>query len=61
VALIARPVVHLLQGAPVVVVNWDIGMGKGILIKRDARLSYAASEIDNLKPVPIVMIIPIAV
>ncbi len=53
-ALIARLVVHLLQGAFVVAVNWDMGMGKGILIKQSARSSYAASGIGNLKPVPIV-------
>jgi len=58
VALIAGLVVHLVQGAFVVVVNWDTEMGKGILEKRNVRLRYAASEIDNLKPVPIVPNIP---
>jgi hypothetical protein len=61
VALIARLVVHLLQGAFVVVVNWSTGMGKGLLIKRNVRLRYAASGIDNLKPVPIVTITSIVV
>jgi hypothetical protein len=54
VALIAELVVHLLQAASVVVVNWDMGMGGGTLAKRNAKLKYAASGINSLKPVLIV-------
>jgi hypothetical protein len=61
VALIAGLVVHLLQGAFVVVVNWDTGMGKGILIKRNVGSRYAASGINNLKPVLIVTITSIVI
>jgi len=58
-ARIARPVVHLLQGAIVAAANWDMKVEKEISINLDARLRCAASETDNLKPVPIALIIPI--
>ena len=39
--------------------NWDMKMEKEISINLDARLKSAASEIEDLKPVPIALIIPI--
>ena len=57
---IVKPVVYLLQGVVVVAANWDMKMEKGILINLDVRLKCAASEIDNLKPAPIDLIILLA-
>jgi hypothetical protein len=57
---IVKPVVPLLQGVIAVAANWDMKVAKGILIKLDVRLKFAASEIDNLKPAPIVLIILLA-
>jgi hypothetical protein len=56
---IVRPVVHLLQGAIVAAANWDMKLEKEASKNLDVRLKCAASEIDNLKPVPIALIIPI--
>lgn len=57
---IVKPVVPLLRGAIVVVANWDMKVAKEILINLDVRLKFAASEIDNLKHAPIVLIILLA-
>jgi len=56
---IVKPVVHF-QKEIVVVVNWDMKVEKETLTELNARLSCAASRKENLKPVPIALIIPLA-
>jgi hypothetical protein len=58
VAHTAKPVVPPLQGVDAVDANWDTKVEKEILIKPDVKLNSVAFEIDNLKPVPIVVTTP---
>lgn len=53
-ALTAGLVLHILRQGFVVAVKQDIRMAIGILIKRNARLKYAALGIDNWKHAPTV-------
>ena len=56
---IVKPVVHF-QKEIVVVASWDMKVEKERLIELNARLSCAASRKENLKPVPIALIISLA-